>query len=72
MDLYLTPDELTALTGYKTRNGTIRWLARNGWPYAAPAKNGWPRVLRAYHDDRLYGLEAKPRPKKHHEPAWTN
>lgn len=71
MDLYLTPDELMALTGYKTRNGATRWLARNGWPYAEPARNGWPRVLRAYHDDRMYGLETKSRAKQHKEPAWT-
>jgi len=71
MDLYLTPDEIVALTGYQTRPAATRWLERNGWPYAAPARNGWPRVLRAYHDARLSGLEVKSRAKKHQEPAWT-
>jgi len=69
--LYLTPVELKKLTGYLTRPAVCRWLSREGWPYAAPGGDGWPRVLRQYHDDRLYGRELKSRAKKHQEPAWS-
>lgn len=66
---YLTPDEVKALTGYVTRAAACRWLERNGWPFARAAGDGWPRILRQYHDARLSG-EEKRRPKSGAEPNW--
>ncbi|GAA0492513.1 DUF4224 domain-containing protein [Pigmentiphaga daeguensis] len=68
--LYLTPDELKALTDYRTRAAVIRWLERNNWPYADGARDGWPRVLRSYHDARLSG-EAPIKRASTYEPNWS-
>ena len=67
--LYLTPEEVKELTDYVTQAAARRWLERNDWPYAQPAGDGWPRVLREYHDARLSG-EEKRRPKRSAEPNW--
>ncbi len=67
---YLTPMELQHLTGYRIRSAVIRWLERNDWPYAAPGADGWPRVLRAYHDARLSGQKAQ-KPGRRAGPNWS-
>lgn len=67
--LYLTRNELTELTGYKLRTAVVRWLDRNGWPYATAGIDGWPRVLRQYHDERLFGQPMKT--KRQVEPNWS-
>jgi hypothetical protein len=54
--MYLTAPELAALTGYRDNQFALmaRWLRANGWPFEV-ARGGCPRVLRAYHDQRLSG-----------------
>ena len=68
---YLTPCELQDLTGYRIRSAVMRWLDRNGWPYAAPGADGWPRVLRQYHDDRMSGHAVSRLTKRKSEPNWS-
>ncbi|WP_220806146.1 DUF4224 domain-containing protein [Achromobacter sp. UMC71] len=51
------------------RAAACRWLERNGSPFARAAGDGWPRILREYHDARLSG-EEKRRPKGGAEPNW--
>ncbi len=70
-NLYLTPAELIGLTGYKTRPGVSKWLDKNGWPSAGCGKDGWPRVLREYHDARLMGLASARKKTTSAEPAWS-
>ncbi len=67
---YLTPAEIKELTGYETRAAARRWLDRNGWPHADPGNDGWPRVLREYHDARLSGQPAA-KPRKSAGPNWS-
>jgi len=42
---WLQPDELAALSEYRTAAGQRRWLERNHIPYVA-SRNGRPRVHR--------------------------
>ncbi|MBV2180940.1 MAG: DUF4224 domain-containing protein [Castellaniella sp.] len=70
-NLYLTPAELVGLTGYKTRPGVSKWLDQNGWPSAGCGKDGWPRVLREYHDARMMGLAPARKKATATEPAWS-
>jgi len=50
--LFMTPDELTELTGFKQTKGHIRWLDRNRWRYVL-SRSQQPRVARAYFLDRM-------------------
>jgi hypothetical protein len=54
---YLTANELAALTGYQANQFARmrRWLEAGKWPFVEPGPSGCPRVLRAYHDQRLSG-----------------
>lgn len=70
-DLYLTPAELRGLTGYATRPAVTKWLERNGWPHAGCGKDGWPRVLRQYHDDRMMGATKAAKATRKPGPAWS-
>lgn len=70
MSRYLTRPELRELTGYEIKSAVQRWLDRQGWPYVVGGADGWPRVLRQYHDQRLSGL-APSVTKKRTEPNWT-
>lgn len=45
--MFLTPDELRELTGYRLPGKQIAWLRRYGWRYAVNAA-GHPRVAREY------------------------
>ncbi len=49
---YLLKAELRALTDCARAAGQMAWLDANGWPYAISA-HGWPKVARAYHDQRM-------------------
>lgn len=53
---YLSRDELAALVEClpTSRACMRRWLQRNGWPFETD-RNGFPKVLRAYYDQRLTG-----------------
>lgn len=68
-NIYLTQSEVKQLTGYSIQSAARRWLDRNGWTYAQPSCNGWPLVLRKYHDARLSG-EEKQRAKQETGPKW--
>jgi hypothetical protein len=59
--LYLTAPELAELTGYSVNQYACmrRWLERHRWPFAQD-RHGLPRVLRAYHDERMRGRAGAP------------
>lgn len=70
MTTYLTRSELQGLSGYTIKSAVLRWLDRQGWPYVIGGADGWPRVLRQYHDQRLLGLQPAPT-RKRSGPNWT-
>ena len=49
MKTYLTHHELQTLAGIRTLKGVLLALDRERWPYFI-GNDGWPRVLRSYHD----------------------
>lgn len=54
----MSRDELGALTGTKQPKRMSAWLDARGWAYEPPARRGdIPKVLRAYRDARLSGLQ---------------
>jgi len=65
MDLLLTRDDLTALTGTKQPKRMCDWLAARHWVFELPARRGdVPKVARAYYDARMTGrplTESAPR-----------
>lgn len=72
MSTYLRRDDLVELTGYVQKTAVMRWLDANGWPYVINGVDGWPRVLRLYHDQRLMGEKVSATRRKAAEPEWTN
>lgn len=57
-DALMSRDELGALTGTKQPKRMSAWLDARGWAYEPPARRGdIPKVLRAYRDARLSGLQ---------------
>lgn len=57
--MFLTPDELHDLTGYKQPARQFRWLERNGYKQQRAA-NGRPIVLRSHIEQRLSDVSSKP------------
>lgn len=54
----LSREELLALTGTIQPKRMCQWLEVRGWAYEPPARRGdTPKVLRAYRDARLSGLQ---------------
>lgn len=51
-DLFLSPLELVALTGFKARHCQVRWLERNRWRFALTC-NREPRVARQHFNERM-------------------
>lgn len=51
-DLFLTHDELTELTGFKTPRGHAKWLDRNRWRFVL-TRSQQARVSREYFLDRM-------------------
>lgn len=51
-ELFLTYEELVALTGFKQTKGHIRWLDRQGWRYVL-TRSCQPRVARDYFLNRM-------------------
>jgi hypothetical protein len=51
-DLFLTSDELTELTGFKTSGGHVRWLEKNRWRFVL-TRSKQPRVSREYFQERM-------------------
>jgi hypothetical protein len=50
--LFLTPEELTELTGFKAAHCQARWLARNRWRFVL-TRHKQPRVARDHFNDRM-------------------
>ena len=50
--LFLTAEELTELTGFRSARGQARWLAQHRWRYAVTGP-GKPRVTRDYFASRV-------------------
>lgn len=51
-DLFLSHDELTELTGFKTPRGHAKWLERHRWRFAL-TRSQQARVSREYFYDRM-------------------
>ena len=61
--MFLTPPELSELTGLRRPSAVCRWLDRQRIPFIVRT-DGWPRVLRSVIIERLGGHDvAQP-----HEP----
>lgn len=56
--MFLSPDELRDLTGYKMRAGQRRWLTDHGWKFEVN-RLGFPKVLRAELERRMLGAGQK-------------
>lgn len=52
MSLWLTPEELEELTGYKQRNGQKTALGKMGINFISREKDGYPLVARGQFDSR--------------------
>lgn len=57
--MFLTPDELEALTGYKTGARQCRWLAQNDYSFDVRA-DGRPALSRAVYDARHAPAKRRP------------
>lgn len=53
--IFLTQDELKALTDFKISKAQIRWLKNNAYPFEVGA-SGKPKVLRSLVLDRLQNI----------------
>lgn len=54
----MSREELGALTGTRQPKRMCAWLEARGWAHEPPARRGdVPKVLRAYRDARLSGLQ---------------
>lgn len=60
--MFLTPDELEAMTERTRKQDQVEWLRRNRIPFLIGA-NGHPRVSRAYIENILSGRPEKNRPE---------
>jgi hypothetical protein len=56
--MFLTPDDLQQLTGYKKPALQRRWLVENGYSFDVRA-DGKPIVSRAYYESRHVPREAR-------------
>jgi hypothetical protein len=63
--MLLTPADLEALTGYSRPAHQARWLREHGWPFEVGGDRR-PKVLRAYAERRLGGVNSPPRDPKLH------
>lgn len=57
--MFLTPDELEQLTGYKTGKRQCRWLAAHGYSFDVRA-DGRPALARAVFDVRHMPTKRRP------------
>lgn len=57
--MFLTADDLVALTGTPRRRRQIEWLAREGWRFTVDY-NGRPVVARAEMEAQMVSTAAKP------------
>jgi len=63
--MFLTADELYALTGYRRKSGQIEWLRAKRWRFEI-TREGFPRVARGYYERRMIASIEQPTrlPKK--------
>lgn len=61
--MFLTDDELFALTGYRRNADRCRWLHDHGWTFERNAITGRPVVSRSYAESKLSGVVMKSEPK---------
>lgn len=52
--MFLTDEEIQALTDYTSAKAQCRWFSRNAYPFEVSSR-GRPRVLRSVVEDRLGG-----------------
>jgi hypothetical protein len=57
--MFLTSDELAALTGYRQPSAQIRWLRVHGWRFVVNAQRR-PIVDRGFYERRLVGGPSTP------------
>lgn len=67
--LFLQPDEIEALTGYKRPAEQCAFLKRKGWRFEQNAA-GAPRVARAYFERRMVGEASTPAPERSPRPNF--
>jgi hypothetical protein len=58
--MFLTPEELHALTDYKRPCDQMRWLREHGYPFEIGA-SGRPKVLRRIVEQRYEARPASPK-----------
>jgi hypothetical protein len=66
MTLWLTPEELCELTGYRTSRKQKQALAELAVPFRSRPADGFPLVDRAFFERELVGRERVRRPKLEH------
>jgi hypothetical protein len=66
---YLTRSELRELCGRKTKAAIAAWLKAAKIKFV-PDADGWPKVARGVHDQRL-GLAEESAPAHHPEPDFA-
>lgn len=59
--MFLTPEELYALTDYQAPAWQIKWLQARGWKYELGA-SGRPKVSRTYAQQRMGAYVAEVQP----------
>lgn len=52
--MFLTPDELFELTDCRRKSAQIEWLRKRRWRFEV-TREGFPRVARAYWQQRMVG-----------------
>lgn len=67
---YLSRTELRKLTGRQQRATVTAWLLEQRWAFV-PDADGWPKVARALHDQRL-GLADGAAPAHHSGPDFSS
>lgn len=58
--LFMTPDDLQELTGYRRHADQRRWLTTHGWRFEVSA-TGKPTVSRQYAETMLSGQREEPK-----------
>lgn len=60
--MFLTSEEVAALTGYTKSNAQIRWLQAERYGFAVGG-DGRPKVLRSVVEGRLGGFQSRKGPE---------
>ena len=68
MSLFLTPEDLRELTGYRRQAAQIRWLREHGYLFDVRA-DGKPVVLWSHVNQRLGGSDSAD--SNEPEPNWS-